>query len=76
MASKKFQKGFEEWLMFMDYWQLCQRFWEPEEQDEYWDDVAKETNLFYEKYNHVGLAEHITLALLDYLEERSRNGKK
>ena len=35
MASVKFSKGSEEWQMFIDYWNLCQKHWQVESTDEY-----------------------------------------
>ena len=41
MAEVKFAKGSEEWQMFMDFWALCQKYWEPEETDECLNDPPK-----------------------------------
>jgi hypothetical protein len=41
MAAKKFLKGSEEWMMFMDFWKLCQDFWEPEDNQDYWQNSAE-----------------------------------
>ena len=49
--EKKFAKGSSEWMMFMDYWALCQKYWEPDDNDDYWESVVKETDVFYRKYN-------------------------
>lgn len=35
MSAVKFSKGSEEWMMFTDFWQLCQKHWEVELTDEY-----------------------------------------
>lgn len=50
MAGTKFSKGSEEWQLFMDYWALCQKYWEPEENDAYWDSLISEADIFYKKY--------------------------
>ena len=49
MAEVKFSKGSEEWQMFMDYWSLCQKYWKPEQSDEWWDEAMKEINSFSKK---------------------------
>lgn len=74
MASKRFEKGSEEWAMFREYWALCQRFWEPEDNDEYWEQVIDSTNDFYKKYreNNEIFAKEIVLALVDALDKKSR----
>ena len=50
MASQKFEKDSEEWKMFMDFWQLCQRHWIPDSSEEYWQAFTDETNEFYKKH--------------------------
>ena len=71
MASVKFEKCSLEWNMFKDYWNLCQKFWIPEDNDEYWEDVVRETDEFYKKYKDVMLTKGITLELLTCLEKKS-----
>ena len=70
LAGVKFSKGSEEWQMFMDYWALCQKFWNPEDNDDYWDAVVKETDAFYKKYNSQ-FARSLALTLVEELERRS-----
>lgn len=50
MAAKKFMKGSEEWQMFQDLWKLAQEIWEPEDTDEYWNEVIEKTRQFHGKY--------------------------
>lgn len=50
MASQKFEKDSEEWKMFMDFWQLCQRHWIPDSSEKYWQAFTDETNEFYRKH--------------------------
>ena len=74
MAWKKFEKGSEEWQMFMDYWALCQKYWEPDDNDDYWESVVKETDVFYRKYNSE-FAKSLALTLVNELERKSRSRK-
>ncbi len=71
MAEVKFAKGSEEWQMFMDYWGLCQKHWNPEDNDAYWEDAVKDTDNFYKKYNSQ-FARKLALVLIDELELKSR----
>ena len=71
MAEKKFPKGSEEWMMFMDFWALCQKYWEPEKSDTWWEKVIDETASFVNKYG-TNFAKRLGLALIDDLERRSR----
>ena len=50
MAAQKFEKDSEEWKMFMDFWQLCQRHWIPDSSEKYWQAFTDETNEFYKKH--------------------------
>ena len=69
MASKKFNKGSEEWMMFTDFWNLCQKYWIVEDQDEYWESVIRSANDFQKKYNHILLSRRLALAFVDALED-------
>ena len=72
--EKKFAKGSSEWMMFMDYWALCQKYWEPDDNDDYWKLVVKETDVFYRKYNSE-FAKSLALTLVNELERKSRSRK-
>ena len=72
--EKKFAKGSSEWMMFMDYWALCQKYWEPDDNDDYWGSVVKETDVFYRKYNSE-FAKSLALTLVNELERKSRSRK-
>ena len=72
--EKKFAKGSSEWMMFMDFWTLCQKYWEPDDNDDYWESVVKETDVFYRKYNSE-FAKSLALTLVNELERKSRPRK-
>ena len=76
MASKKFGKGSEEWQMFMDYWTLCQKYWEPEESDEWWDEVVREVDDFCKKYGSTVFARGICLAFVNDLDAKAKAKRK
>ena len=75
MASVKFDKGSEEWLMFMDYWNLCQKYWQVEKNDDYWDKAIADTNAFCEKYKVLSLAKKLALAFIEDLDENYKKSK-
>lgn len=66
----KFEKGSQEWCMFRDYWAICQKFWIPEDNDEYWESVVRETDEFYKKYKDIILAKGIILQFVNCLEQK------
>lgn len=72
--EKKFAKGSSEWMMFMDFWTLCQKYWDPDDNDDYWESVVKETDVFYRKYNSE-FAKSLALTLVNELERKSRTRK-
>lgn len=77
MAEFRFQKGTEEWLMFMDYWNLCQKHWVVEKVDDYWEQLIKDANEFIAKYDTIKLAKNLALALVNTQEQilKEQNGK-
>ena len=75
MAEVKFVKGSEEWQMFMDYWALCQKYWIPEESDEWWENALHEIDVFAKKYGATVFVRRLGIALVDELEARNKRGK-
>ncbi len=76
MAAVKFNKGSEQWMLFMDFWQLCQKHWKVEQTDKYWENVIADSNSFAEKYKSIPLARNIALAFLNTQEEIYRREKE
>lgn len=75
MAEVKFGKGSEEWMMFTDFWKLCQKYWQVEDSDEYWDELIKDTQDFYRTYRDVLLSRFLANALTECKEkELAENG--
>lgn len=67
-------------MMFTDFWQLCQKYWEVELTDEYWERlIRKDATDFERKYKSIPLARNMIKAFLDtqeeiYREKVRRNG--
>lgn len=74
MAAQRFEKGSEEWLMFMNLWQLCQKYWVPEKEDKYWQELIESVNEFYEKFANIPLAKKMALAFCSAQDERFETG--
>lgn len=75
MASKNIQKGSEEFQMFKDFWELCQKYWDPEGSDEYWENAMKDVDAFHKKYK-TPYSKHFSIGLLNALEEIERERRK
>lgn len=65
MAAVKFQKGSEEWQMFMDFWNLCQSHWQTEENDAYWEKLIQDASAFADKYDRCEFANRIAIAFVE-----------
>lgn len=74
MGAQKFEKGSEEWQMFMDYWELCQKHWIPDDTDEYWQGLIDGINAFYKKHN-TPFARGLYYALHCEIERRAGEGR-
>ena len=75
MAAVKFDKGSEEWMMFMDFWKLCQKHWEPEDNDRYWDNLIKDCDDFFKKYKEIPMSRNLACALSESLEKEYKKRK-
>lgn len=76
MAEVKFIKGSEEWQMFMDYWALCQKYWKPEDSDEWWEEVLHEIDVFAKKYGSTVFVRGLCMAFADELEAKHKSAKR
>lgn len=71
MAKAEFPKGSEEYQMFVDYWNLCKKFWIVENNEEYWDSLIAETDKFYKKYR-TAFSRALAVELANELERKSK----
>ena len=67
-------------MMFMEFWGLCQKYWIPEQNDEWWDEALREMDLFAKKYGSTVFVRKLCMALIARLEdehqEQIANGKE
>lgn len=66
----KFKKESKEYQMILDFWNMCQNFWVPEDRDEYWMDLIKATDGFAAKYKELSISEDLAVALIMYLQKK------
>ena len=62
--------------MFMDYWALCQKYWEPEDSDEWWEEVLHEIDVFAKKYVSTVFVRGLCMAFVDELEAKHKSAKR
>ncbi len=76
MAEAKFNKGSEEWMMFTDFWQLCQRFWYIEPDNEsYWEELVQAVKDFPMKYGEDKFAVALSLAFVNTQQAKYKQAK-
>lgn len=80
MASQKFEKGSAEFSWFGEFWQMVQKYWIPEVNDNYWKQVTDEIEDFYKKHENTDklgrFTKKMSIAYLEFLDEEFRtNGR-
>lgn len=70
MAAVEFVKKVSiEWYMFAEYWKICQKYWEVEDTDEYWENLVQEAEQFFKKYKDIKLSKALIMGFLDTQEK-------
>lgn len=72
---KQLVKTDAEWNMFADYYKIYQEFYEPEDNDKYWEMLIAEASIFCKEYN-TRYARDIMNAYIDSRERIYKNLKK
>ena len=65
---KQLTKADAEFQMFTDYYKIYQDFYEPEDDDNYWQGLIYAVDEFYKKYK-TKVAKYLALAYLNSREE-------
>ena len=82
MASTIFPKGSDEWMMFQDFYKICQRYWLPEDfnDESYWENgMMKEMDDFFKKYKGKeceDFVRRLALLLPDAMAEKRKRMEK
>lgn len=76
MAEKRFGKGSEEWTMFTDYWQFVQKYYIPEPQDAWWEELISEADKLARKYGNTQYIRDLIFAHTNDVERRFRDARK
>ena len=66
--KKQLTKADADFQMFSDYYKIYQDFYVPEDNDVYWQDLARAVDEFHNKYK-TKFAKELVLAYLDSREE-------
>lgn len=73
--EKRFGKGSEEFTMFTDYWQFVQKYYIPESQDDWWDELVKEADKLANKYGKSQYIRDLIMAHVNDCERRFKDAK-
>lgn len=71
--EKRFGKGSEEFVMFTDYWNFVQKYYIPEPQDEWWDELVREADKLADKYGKSYFIRDLIVAHINDVERRSKS---
>lgn len=69
------EKGTEEWMFWSELFQLCKKYYDVKDSEEYWNNLSKEVETLYNKYN-TPFARNFCMALLDALNEMYQEKNK
>lgn len=75
--QKQFGKDTDEFKFFMEYWQLVQKYAEPDPDDKFWESAIKEFTSLYEKYrSRIFFAKSLCVGYLNALSDRKQGRKE
>lgn len=79
----KFRKGSPQFAFFADFYQFCEKYYQPVEDVDWWTAMTNEANRIQKKYEAIDqatsvMSRKLLCGFVDYLEEirrRESNGK-
>ena len=51
--EQEFKKGSLERAFFSEFYELCEKYWIPEDSDDYWKSMIRDTEALNEKYKEL-----------------------
>ncbi len=75
MASKKFEKGSEEWMFFNDYYKFRQKYYEADDGEEWFAGMMKAGESLIEKYAQTSIAKYVQSLIFSHFEDVERRWK-
>lgn len=75
MASKKIPSGSEEFMMFKEFWRIYQEYYDPEDNEQYWESAMNDISRFYQDFAEFPIALELALALTSCFEKKSKQKK-
>lgn len=69
MATKKFEKGSEEWQFFNDYYKFRQQFYEADNNEEWFQVMVNAGDELISKYANTSIDKYVQSLVLSHLED-------
>lgn len=75
MATRKFEKGSEEWQFFSDYYKFRQQFYEADNGDEWFQELMKAGEMLIKKYSQTNISKYVQSLVFSHFEDVERRFK-
>ena len=76
MASKKFEKGSEEWQFFNDYYKFRQQYYEADNEEQWFEELVHVGEEIIEKYHNTEIAKFVQSLVFSHFEDVEMRWKK
>lgn len=71
----KFEKGSEQWQLFVDYYKFIQDYGAPEDSDNWWQELFTKSTELCQKYGSAGFIRDLVMAHVNELERKAKEKK-
>ena len=76
MASKKFEKGSEEWQFFNDYYKFRQQYYEADNEEQWFEEMVHVGEEIIEKYQNTEISKFVQSLVFSHFEDVEMRWKK
>lgn len=76
MASKKFDKGSEEWQFFQEFWKFRQQYYEADNGEDWFEEMMRAGEAIIEKYYNTEFAKFVQSLIFSHFEDVETRWKK
>ena len=76
MASKKFEKGSEEWQFFQEFWKFRQQYYEADNEDDWFVCMMNDGEKIIEKYKNTEFSKFVQSLVFSHFEDVEMRWKK
>ena len=69
--KRKIGKDDKEFAFFRDFWKFYEDYYYPEKNEQYWENVVRDSNNLCLKYSDITIARKLIMQVIVELEERN-----